>query len=107
MARPMPQLMQGRAMPVDRLEIGLGPGDLNEIRTRCIEGLVSAQAQVDAAGTNERLDFCELSKIMRILKDNETTIWFGGALTATEQLEQTSEVPVVALARKVAGVVND
>src|SRR3546814_18616386 len=34
MARPMPQLMQGRAMPVDRLEIGLGPGDLYEIRTR-------------------------------------------------------------------------
>ena len=52
----MAQLMQGRAVPVDRLEIGLRRRDHHEVRTRRIEGAVAADAEVDAGRPDQRLD---------------------------------------------------
>jgi len=56
MAGGVPHLMQCRAMPVDRLEIGLRRGDHDEVWARGVEGAVAADAEVDAGGTNEGLD---------------------------------------------------
>ncbi len=52
----MPQLVQGGAVPVDRLEIGLRRRDHHEVRTRRIEGAVAADAEVDAGRPDQRLD---------------------------------------------------
>jgi hypothetical protein len=56
MAGPVAEFMQGRAMPVDRLEIALGTWDLDVVERRRVECLVAAKPQVGAAGADQRLD---------------------------------------------------
>ena len=48
--------MQGRSMPVDRLEKRLGRRDHDIIVRRHIEGAVAADAEIDSARLDERLD---------------------------------------------------
>src|SRR5260370_22998387 len=55
MATPMAELMQGRPMPVDGLEIGLRPRDLDEIVVGAVEGALAADAEVGAASGDQRL----------------------------------------------------
>src|SRR5260221_14435690 len=54
MAATMAEVVQGRAMPVDRLEIGVGPRDLDEIVARVVEGALAANAEVGAGGGDQR-----------------------------------------------------
>jgi len=48
--------MQGRSMPIDRLEKRLGRRDHDIIVHRHIEGAVAADAEIDSACLDERLD---------------------------------------------------
>ena len=48
MATPMAELVQSRAMPVDRLEIGIGPRDLHKIVRGTVEGTVATDAEIRA-----------------------------------------------------------
>ena len=52
----MSELVEGGSAPVDRLEIFLGPRQLDVIVRRSIECLVAAEAQVGPAGADQRLD---------------------------------------------------
>src|SRR5260221_59315 len=54
MAAPMAELVQGCPVPVDRLEIGVGPRDLDEIVARAVEGALAANAEVGAGGGDQR-----------------------------------------------------
>jgi hypothetical protein len=56
MARGVPQLVQGRAVPVDRLEIRLGRRHLHIVECWNIEGAVAADAEVDAGRPDQGLD---------------------------------------------------
>ena len=55
MADPVTELVQGRPVPVDRLEIGVGPRHLDEIVGRAVEGAVAADAEVGAGRGDQRL----------------------------------------------------
>jgi hypothetical protein len=48
MATPVAELMHGGPVPVDGLEIGLRPRDLNEIMDGAVEGAIAANAEVGA-----------------------------------------------------------
>jgi hypothetical protein len=52
----MPQLVQGRPVPVDRLEICLGRRHLHIVERRDIESAVPADAEVDAGRPDQGLD---------------------------------------------------
>jgi hypothetical protein len=52
----MAELMQGRAMPVDRLEIRLRRRHLNGVVRRHVEGAIAADAEVDTRRLDQRLD---------------------------------------------------
>ncbi|MGY3363019.1 hypothetical protein ACVWZL_000144 [Bradyrhizobium sp. GM2.4] len=52
----MRQLMQGRSMPVDRLEISLRWRHLHIIFCRRIKGAVAADAEIDASRLDELFD---------------------------------------------------
>jgi hypothetical protein len=52
----VPQFMQGRAMPVDRLEIGLGRRHLHIVGSGHVEGAVAANKEIDARRLDQRLD---------------------------------------------------
>jgi hypothetical protein len=52
----MPQLMQGRAMPVDRLEISPGRRHLHVVGSGHVEGPVAADTEIDARCLDQRLD---------------------------------------------------
>ena len=52
----MAELVQGRAVPVDRFEIGLRRRDHHEVGARRVEGAVAADAEVDAGRADQRLD---------------------------------------------------
>src|SRR5690606_30498668 len=56
MAGGVPQLVQGRPVPVDRFEIGQWRRHLNIIMYGNIEGLISANAEVDSGRPDQRLD---------------------------------------------------
>jgi P-type conjugative transfer protein TrbG len=56
MAAGVPQLVQGCAMPIDRLEIGLRRWDHHEVRPGRVEGAVAADAEVDAGGADQAFD---------------------------------------------------
>ncbi|EEF27413.1 conserved hypothetical protein [Ricinus communis] len=56
MACGVPQLMQGCAVPVDRLEIRLGWRHLHEVGHRGVESAIAADAKVDARRPDQRLD---------------------------------------------------
>jgi hypothetical protein len=51
-----PSSCRGRAVPVDRLEIGLRRRDHHEVRVRRVEGSIAADAEVDAGRPDQRLD---------------------------------------------------
>lgn len=53
MARPVSELVQGGAMPVDRLEVGLRPRYLHVVVGRTVERLVAADPKVRAGGGDE------------------------------------------------------
>ena len=55
MAAPMTELMHGRPVPIDRLEIGLGARHLDEIVVRAVEGALAADAEVGAGSSDQRL----------------------------------------------------
>ena len=50
------ELMQRRAVPVDRLEIGLRRRHLHIVLRRHIEGAIAADAEVDAGRLDQRFD---------------------------------------------------
>jgi len=50
------ELMQRRAVPVDRLEIGLRRRDLHIVMRWRVEGAAAADAEVDARRLDQRLD---------------------------------------------------
>lgn len=52
----MTQLVQGRPVPVDRLEIGLLRRHLHIVKGRHIEGVIATDTEVDAGGPDQRLD---------------------------------------------------
>ena len=52
----MTELVQRRAVPVDRLEIGLRRRHLHEVGRRHVEGAAAADAEVDAGRRDQRLD---------------------------------------------------
>ena len=52
-AGPIAELVQRRAVPVDRLEICLGPPNLDVVERWGIERLVIAEAQVGPAGADQ------------------------------------------------------
>jgi hypothetical protein len=56
MAAGVPKLVQGRAVRVDRFEIGLRRRDHHEVRARRVEGAVAADAEVDAGRPDQRFD---------------------------------------------------
>ena len=56
MAAGVPQLMQGRPVPVDRLEIGLRRRHLHIVERRHIEGAIAANTEVNAGSPDQRLD---------------------------------------------------
>ena len=58
MRRPacMTELVKGRAVPVDGLEVGLRRRDLHIIVHRHIEGTLAADAKVDSGGFDQLLD---------------------------------------------------
>ena len=51
----MAKLMEGGAVPVDRLEIGCRRRHLHEIARRAVEGPVAADAEIDAGRRDQRL----------------------------------------------------
>lgn len=50
----MAELMQGGAVPVDRLEMGLRPRDLHKVVGRAVEGLIAADPKVGAGRVDQR-----------------------------------------------------
>jgi hypothetical protein len=56
MAAGVTQLVQGRPVPVDRLEIGLRRRHLHIVVGRNVEGPVAADAEVDAGRLDQRFD---------------------------------------------------
>jgi hypothetical protein len=55
MADPMTEFVERGPMPVDRLEIGVGPGHLHIILRGAIEGAVTAEAEIGAGRGDQRL----------------------------------------------------
>ena len=55
----MTKLMQGRPMPIDGLEIGLRPRNLDEIVAGAVEGTIAADAEVGAGSSDQRLGMGE------------------------------------------------
>ena len=56
MAGGVAELVQRRAVPIDRLEIGLWRRDLHIIVRRHVEGQVTADPKVDSCCLDQRLD---------------------------------------------------
>ncbi len=56
MARRVAEFVQRRAVPVDRLEIGLRRRHLDVVLRRHIEGAFAADAEIDARRLDQRLD---------------------------------------------------
>lgn len=56
MAAGVTQLVQGRPMPVDRLEIGLWRRHLHVVEGRHIEGAITTDTEVDVGGPDQCLD---------------------------------------------------
>jgi hypothetical protein len=52
----MPEFMQRRAVPVDRLEIGLRRRDLNIVVGCCIECAISTNPKCNSAGLDQGFD---------------------------------------------------
>jgi hypothetical protein len=52
----MAELMQSRAMPVDRLEVRLRRRHLDVVVRRHVEGAIAANAEVDTRRLDQRLD---------------------------------------------------
>ena len=52
----MPEFVQGRAVPVDRLEIGLRGRHLHIVVRRHIEGAIAADTEIDARRFDQSLD---------------------------------------------------
>ena len=51
----MTELMERRPVPIDGLEIGLGPRHLDEIVDGAVEGALAANAEVSAGRGDQRL----------------------------------------------------
>src|SRR6516162_48479 len=65
MTSPMTKLMYRRAVPVDRLEIRLGPRDLYEVIRRAVEGAIATDTEVGGGRVDERFS----------VRQNET-VWY-------------------------------
>src|SRR5207247_2418211 len=58
-ASPMTELVQGRPVPVDGLEISVGPRHLDEIIVGVVEGAIAAEAEGEPIlGAEAALDHC-------------------------------------------------
>ena len=55
MSDPVTELVQGRPVPVDRLEIGVGPRHLDVVVGRAVEGAVAADAEIGAGRADQGL----------------------------------------------------
>src|SRR5580693_1680119 len=55
MTDPVTELMEDRSMPVDRLEIGVGPRHLNVVVGGAVEGEIATHAEVGAGRGDQRL----------------------------------------------------
>ena len=56
MATPVAELVQGGPVPVDGLEIGVGPRHLYEIIGGAVEGAIASDAEVSARRGDQRFD---------------------------------------------------
>ena len=59
MSDPVTELVERRPVPVDRLEIGVGPRHLHVILRRAVEGAVAADAEIGAGRGDQRLGLGE------------------------------------------------
>src|SRR5271166_6661937 len=91
MACPVTEFVQGRAMPVDRLEVALGPWQLDVVVRRSVEGLVAAKPQVGAAGADKRLDFGDNQAFRDRWRHGDEIIGQAVALRGVEDGESLEE----------------
>ena len=111
MAGPVAEFMQGRAMPVDRLEIALRPWQLDVVVRRSVEGLVAAKPQVGAAGADQRLDLGDDQPFRDRWRHSDEIIGQAVALRGVEDRESFEERDgygfVARLARTAAFIVGN
>ena len=78
-------------MPVDRLEIALGPWQLDVVVRRRVEGFVAAKPQVGAAGAYQRLDLGDNQPFRDRWRDSNEIIGQAVALRRVEDREPFEE----------------
>ncbi|MET4121122.1 hypothetical protein ABIB85_007584 [Bradyrhizobium sp. JR1.5] len=87
----MCQFMQGRSMPIDRFEIGLGWGHLYIVFRRRIKGAVAADAEVDPGRLDQVFD-PRLDQAWRRRRRRSCDLWRQAvALIAVEDREALEE----------------
>ena len=99
----MTQLVQRSAVPVDRLEIGLGRRDLHIVERRDVKGAIAADAEVDARGTDQRLDLGLDQARRRRWRDDGDVFRQAFALRGVEHREALEERNRLGLVSALAG----
>ena len=96
----MAELVQRRPVPVDRLEIRLGPWDLDVVERRGIERFVPAEAQIGPAGADQGLDLGQDQALRNWRRDGGQVVGKSFALDDVEHgeaLQERDRVRLIAL----------
>ena len=87
----MTELMQGRPVPVDRLEISVGPRHLNVVLGRTVEGAIATHAEVGAGRGDQRLGLGQDQPLGHGRRDGDQPVGKVLALIGVEHRESFEE----------------